>query len=358
MAARHLVPARSFPCNKETTMPHVSYRLGLVCPLLLLAPLAAQSSVTTMFLAGNSLNAPGTNMFDITVLNPSGIVITSFDVNCENTRNGGIGTPFDIQVFITARGGTYLGNESNPAAWTQVSGGQGMSMVQNTPTPVNVTDFFLPAGTFGMAIYYMTSPGLGTAFAYTNGTGTNQAFGNADLQLSLGCSNSLLFGPTTYTPRVWNGTIYYEASTRAAYGTYGTGCTGGSSNGAPVLAPGTANPVPRIGGPFDLQASNLGTTPDLGFLILGLQFQTWGPWPLPNDLALFGLPGCNAYIPPDAILSFVHIGGGSATITLGIPNNAGLAGMVLGTQALMLDPLATNPLHGNISNLAAGRVGT
>ncbi len=40
-----------------------------------------------------------------------------------------------------------------------------------------------------------------------------------------------------------------------------------------------------------------------------------------------------------------------------MPSAAGLAGIALGTQALILDPGATNPVGASMTDLAAGRAG-
>ena len=321
------------------------------------ASLCAQTQLTTLYTGGNSLNSPGSVMFNATVLNPNGIVVTGFDINCENTRNGPIGSVFQVDIYITALGGTYLGNEGNPAAWTKVASGTGLSGALGTPTPVDTSDIFLPQGRFGMAINFVIPTGQqGTAFAYTNGNGTNQTYADANLQLDLGSSGSGIFSTTVYTPRVFNGSVNYEAGTNAAYGHYGTGCDGGSPLGAPTLRPGAANPVPRLGALWEQDLGNLSATPGLGIMVFGTSMQSWGPWSLPLDLGLFGMPGCFTYLPPDASVFFVHQGG-SHTYLTGFPNNQAFAGLVLGTQALMLDPAATNAVGATITNLCAGRVG-
>ncbi|MCB9885370.1 MAG: hypothetical protein H6838_07750 [Planctomycetes bacterium] len=328
-----------------------------LCLSLSLSSLSAQTGVTTLYAGGNSLNSPGSVMFDATVLNPDGLVVTSFDINCENTRNGPIGSVFQIDIYITALGGTYVGNEGNPAVWTKVAEGTGVSGAISTPTPVDTSDFFLPQGRFGMAINFVIPTGaLGTAFAYTNGTGLNQSYADANLQLDLGSSGSGIFSPTVYTPRVFNGTVYYEAGTNAAYGPYGTGCDGGAPQGVPVLRPSVANPRPVLGAIWEQDLTNLSATPGLGIMVFGLSTQTWGPWQLPLDLGMFGMPGCLTYLPPDASVFFVHLGG-SHTYLTGFPNNQAFAGLALGTQAVMLDAAATNAVGATVTNLCAGRVG-
>jgi len=53
--------------------------------------------------------------------------------------------------------------------------------------------------------------------------------------------------------------------------------------------------------------------------------------------------------------------GGRLLDLLGAPRRSTsrlVAGIVLGTQAVVLDPLAVNPAGATITNLCAGRVGT
>lgn len=341
------------PTSAPTMQVHT-----LLTAALLLTSLSAQSSLTTMFTGGNSLNSPGSNQFDVTVLNQRGIVITGFDVNCENTRNGPVGSAFEIDVYITAPGGTYVANETNAAQWLLASHGTGISNTLGSPTPVDIDDLFLPPGHYGVALQYkIPTGGVGTAYAYTNGTGANQQFVNNDLQLDLGSACTGVFAGPVYTPRIWNGTVYYEAGRTAAYGIYGSGCSGGSPTGAPTLRPGAAFPVPRIGAQFDLEVGNLGAMPCPGFMIYGMSVTQWGPFTLPLDMTIFGMPGCTGLVSMNANLLFVNAGLGPVTWTIGIPNNPALAGLALGNQAMLLDPLATNAAGVNFTNLAAGRVG-
>lgn len=330
----------------------------LVLPLFLFAAAApAQTLLQTLYAAGNSLNSPGSEMFDATVLNPEGIVVTGFEINCENTRNGPAGSLFQIDVYATVRGGTYVNNTANPAAWTKVATGTALSNPQGTPTPIDTSDFFLPAGTFGLALNFVIPTGSpGTAFAYTNGNGTNQQYADANLQLNLGASSSGVFTGATYSPRVFNGGVLYEAATNAAYGPYGTGCSGGSPTGAPTLLPAATNGVPRLGQLWYQDLANLPAVAGGGVLVFGLTTRFWGPWQLPVDLTQFGMANCSALVPPDAVSYFTH-GGGTYTYLTALPNNPAFAGITMGSQAIVLDAAATNPVAASMTNLTAGRIG-
>ncbi|MBN2492692.1 MAG: hypothetical protein JXQ29_17730 [Planctomycetes bacterium] len=169
-----------------------------VLAVLVLAGLAtAQPSfITTMFASNNGGSTDWVNMFDVNIINPSGLQILSLDVNISSTST------FAIAVYVTPN--TYVGNDGNPAAWTKVSTGNGVGKGTDVPAPVDVTDFILAPGSYGMGIHY-----TGVSMRYTNGTGTNQNYQNADIALQLGLVRGGFFTGSTFTPRVWNGTIYY-----------------------------------------------------------------------------------------------------------------------------------------------------
>ena len=123
----------------------------------------AQSPVASTFVAGLQLAGnptAATALFDVLVTDPTGIVVRQVDCNL-NTAAGTTGT---LGVYVTAVGGTAVGNELLPAAWTQVgtatrthAGGR-TSFVLQTP-------FFLAPGTYGMALHH-----VGMNPVYTNPT--------------------------------------------------------------------------------------------------------------------------------------------------------------------------------------------
>jgi hypothetical protein len=118
---------------------------------------------------------------------------------------------------------TRVGNETNIAAWTLVASGSGVGQGANNPTPVDVTDFTLGTGQYGIALVI----GATCGHDYTNGTGTNQVFSNADLTISAGAASNVPFTAGIFDPRVWNRTLYYTSQggvACASSGTVGTGC--------------------------------------------------------------------------------------------------------------------------------------
>ena len=132
-------------------------------PLLVCATfVAAQSPVQSTFVGGlvitNTNPPPATAYFDLNVTDPNGIVVRQIDCNC----NTAAGTTATLGVWITAQGGTLLGNELNAAAWTLVAtatrthtGGRTAFVL---PTP-----FALLPGTYGVALHH-----VGMNPVYTN----------------------------------------------------------------------------------------------------------------------------------------------------------------------------------------------
>jgi hypothetical protein len=185
----------------------------LVVAILLLAGLATAQPrfITTTFASNNGGSTTWVNMFDVKVLDPNGLKITDLDVNISSAVN----TPFTITVYTTPT--TYVGNDGNPAVWTSLSTGNGLGAGRDLPSPVDVTDFVLKQGSWGVGIHY-----VGASMAYTNGTGSNQTYKNSDIELQLGLVRAGFFTGTVFTPRVWNGTIYYDSAVTASLTGSGT----------------------------------------------------------------------------------------------------------------------------------------
>jgi len=190
------------------------------CSVLLAAAFAlgaatvasAQSPLTTGFAGGNRQNAGAGVFFDLQVNSP--INVTSFNVNISATALAG--TAFTVTVYRTAAGGTYLNNTTSSAAWTQVATGSGTSLASGQQTPVDVTDFALNPGTYGMVIVYTGvgpeyTNGNSTAGTQTPGAGTNQTFMTAEMTFRGGVVMAAPFtAGVINAPRIWNGSILYD----------------------------------------------------------------------------------------------------------------------------------------------------
>jgi hypothetical protein len=129
---------------------------------------------------------------------------------------------------------------------------------------------------------------------------------------------------------------------------FGSGCPG--SVATPTL--GTfAGSLPWIGGNWIVQLQSL---PPLifnaPFGIFGLSNTNWSSLPLPLDLGIVGMPGCNAYVSVDDVAALVN-NFGTARWTIPVPNNAGLVGMHVYLQGMVVDP-RVNSFGAVVSNAA------
>jgi hypothetical protein len=117
----------------------------------------------------------------------------------------------------------------------------------------------------------------------------------------------------------------------------GDGCAS-----APMSAPNLdrkPNSLPALGAVFDLYVNLLPSPHALLLLSLGVDLVQWNGTPLPMDLGAFGLPGCQLWAAPMAS-SLLLANNGSASVSLSIPNDASLAGVMFAAQAFVLDPAA------------------
>jgi len=103
---------------------------------------------------------------------------------------------------------TSQGNETNMALWTQVATGSGTGAGVDLPTHVTLSNPIpLNAGTlYGIAM--VADPAI--TLHYTNGNGSNQNYSNANVALFLGSATNVPFTAPVFSPRVWNGTVYYD----------------------------------------------------------------------------------------------------------------------------------------------------
>ena len=155
-------------------------------------------SITTMLAANNSFSG---NMFDVTAIQP--ITIQGFDFNIE----GGVSTT----AFVYYRVGTYVGHDSDPTGWVLLGTASVTGQGFDTPTPVPIGGLTIPAGqTYGL---YVGVDAWG-ALDYTDG---NNVYSNGDLTLTLGIGKGVGITSETFSPRTWNGTIYYTIAFDLSY---------------------------------------------------------------------------------------------------------------------------------------------
>lgn len=192
---------------------------------LLSAALAAQSPLSMPFTADNGLGAGAQVFFDLDVTAARGITIASLDVDTGATAVGSAGA---VEIYTGPT--TYVGNETNGAAWTLAGSGALVAQGNGVPTPVCLSPgVFLAQGRHGIAVRHR-----GVHVRYTNGTGSNQTGSTAEVTLTAGASQALPFASPPITPRVFNGNIHYltgnaPVGTCAAKVAYGAPCYIGST---------------------------------------------------------------------------------------------------------------------------------
>lgn len=282
------------------------------------------------------------NMFDVNVTNPEGITICALHVHA----NAAVNTPFTVNVYTTPT--TYVGNEANAAVWrlagtTNATSRGGLQRTLAAFTP----GIYLPFGRHGVCVEQ-----VGSLPRYINVGGT-ATYSNADLTVVTGnAQDGPAFGAgTIFTPRVWNGAIYYSTCTQsgaAGYGFFGTGCAG--TLGIPRNV---ALSQPRLSSTLQVQIDRLPL--NAAFFLFSFSRTTSNFGPLPLDLAAFGAPGCFGRVSPDAV-SLIVGAANAVQFNLTVPNNPRLLCTQFYTQALSVDP-GLNALGGAISDAAAGMLG-
>jgi len=165
------------------------------CLAVPMAP-ADAASLTTLYAANNGGSLGGAVYFDLQI-GGSDLLITGFDLNTAET------VPLTAEFYTTA--GTHAGKQGNAALWTLVASGSGVGQGEDNATPITLAaPFLLNAGTgYGFAIVLGATAG----HDYTNGS---NVFANSDLTLVSGSATNAPFSGNVFSPRTWNGTIYYE----------------------------------------------------------------------------------------------------------------------------------------------------
>jgi hypothetical protein len=213
---------------------------------------------------------------------------------------------------------------------------------------------------FGGESRYGTLPTLSDTWEYDGSnwtqlvvSGNPLATYQTALVYDLARRRMLLFGGVN-TPN----TAVLLPAQAATWTRHGLGCAG--SAGVPTLDPlpgpararvlAPANATPALGSRFVLNLASLPATPGAAVLTFGFDLVRWNGLALPLPLDPFGLPGCRLWIgpAPGADVLLTHQGT-TASFTLAIPANPLLTGLVVGTQAWVLDPLASSG-NGSVTN--------
>ena len=268
------------------------------------------NSITTLFASNNFSNLGGAVYFDLTVAS-SPISVTALDINTAETVSFS-----NFRVYVLP-GMTSVGHETNMALWTQVATGSGTGAGVDLPTHVTLSNpFSLNAGTlYGIAL--VADPAI--THHYTNGNGSNQNYSNADLSLFLGSASNVPFTAPVFSPRVWNGTVYYTNV-----------CTSAWQN-EPPIANARRNPATVAVGSNLYAITGFNAAPDYTAVnerFNGTSWTTLAPIPVPHAQSRGTAVGTNIYVPGG--FNSVSFGGPLNTMQIyNTTTNAWSAGMTL-----------------------------
>ena len=167
-----------------------------------LCPVAEDHCVETMFESNNGGSIGGAIYFD--VIATEAVTVSGLTTNI--SERGAL-----IGMEMWTRNGTFAGNEASPAGWnlaatsdgTAVAAGDDLQTAIKFMSPAN-----LPAGRTGVALVL-----FGGGHDYTNGNGTNEVHTSHDgiLTIEAGSATNVPFTGGVFSPRVWNGTLCYDA---------------------------------------------------------------------------------------------------------------------------------------------------
>lgn len=218
-----------------------SFAVALLCTGAFTAPGAtaqctATDNLTTLYAEDNGLDGA---MFDIVALET--ITIECFDVNWAAGTTG---------AEIWYRTGTHVGYETDSTAWTFIGAATGI-VTAGTDNPTSIpidVDLSVPVGAtyaFYISNLFTSDPNI----EYTNGSTLGGVLASdPNLQVLEGTGSYQQFGTTFFSPRQFNGTVYYSV------GGVGLSEQGGSG---PSVFPSSTTDVLNISfggsfGPIDL----------------------------------------------------------------------------------------------------------
>jgi hypothetical protein len=186
--------------------------------LLTAATVSAQSPLTTTFANNNGGAAGGAVYFDLTGVAP--VQILDIDLHFGSAA----GTAGSIDVYEIV-GGTYVGNEQNPAAWTLAASAPVTAGGIGVPTNC-VLSAPLVVGAGVTNAYAIVANGL--AHTYTTGTAPFPlTYSTVELSLTAGAAGNVPFTGVPFSPRIVNINVNYVAAgpgTVATVADEGTGC--------------------------------------------------------------------------------------------------------------------------------------
>ena len=158
-------------------------------------------SLTTTYNDNNGFDGA---MFD--VIPAVDITVIDFDMNVDGGN--------DV-AEVWFKTGTHVGSENNSGVWTLLASNAVTGAGAGTPTNLglNLSQQLTAGQTYA---FYVTIQGS-IGFNYTDGTAVgNVTASNADLQVLEGTGKEYPFA-SSFTPRIFNGTIYYTVGGGSGY---------------------------------------------------------------------------------------------------------------------------------------------
>ena len=234
----------------------------------------AQGSITTLFAWNNGYAG---NTFDITGY--ADFFCDGVDVNWTSA-----GEVIDVDMYYKV--GTAYGYEGDPGAWTLLGSNSATAAGPDLPTYIDLAGNGVQfIGEMGCAVHVSNYMALYGFLGYTNGT---HIYANADIE-ELETHHGLTDVPfsSSFYPREWNGTFYYNTS-GAANPTIDVKCNG-SDGGLEVFD--GANCTVTL----DIAARDFAGFP-AEVWVLGLDMTTGGIFTYGEYPAAIWLPGvCNFF---------------------------------------------------------------
>jgi len=152
---------------------------------------------------GGWLLTPGGQMFDIQAL--VALRITGLDTHLGSGSH-------NLEVYY--RRGSYVGHETASGDWTLlVTAPTVTSAGNNNPTAIPFSGATLALAQNETVALYVTNTGSGQEFHYSwDTTSSAGEIHSADpqLRIRIGATVNYPFGPGLWSPRTWNGTVYYD----------------------------------------------------------------------------------------------------------------------------------------------------
>jgi hypothetical protein len=153
----------------------------------------------------NALTANAGAFFEITAMDPAGIVIESLAMNTPAP----VGTAMTVHVYYKL--GNFEGFETNAAAWTLLGEDQTVAAGVGNPTPV-------PIGGLHIAHGENVSLRVGAANGGLRITNAWNAYANDHIYIQMGKVQPNLFSGFLQNPRTWNGTVFYTTGATVTTG--------------------------------------------------------------------------------------------------------------------------------------------